>query len=206
MFTGLIKDVGRISDITDLGNGKEAIIECSNEFSTDIAIGDSISINGVCSTAISKTPTSFTVQFLEETLNKTTMGSITSNTKVNLEPCLTLQTKLGGHLVSGHVDDKGTIQSINNDGEWAIISIEYNTRFAPFLIPKGSIAIDGISLTVVDLTNTTFTCHLIPHTLSHTNLHTKSPGDHINLEFDQVGKYLYRFNELGQDNNTNTNQ
>ena len=197
MFTGLIKEVGHIASITDLGNGKEAVIECSNEFSTDIAIGDSISINGVCSTAISKTSTNFTVQFLEETLTKTTMGTISANTKVNLEPCLTLQTKLGGHLVSGHVDNQGKIKAINHDGEWAVISIEYNTRFAPFLIPKGSIAIDGISLTVVDLTNSTFTCHLIPHTLENTNLHTKASGDKINLEFDQVGKYLHRFNELG---------
>jgi riboflavin synthase len=184
--------------IEPLGNGKEATIQCSEEFSTDSAIGDSISINGVCSTVITKTSTSFTVQFLEETLKKTTMGTIQENEKVNLEPCLTLQTKLGGHLVSGHVDDTGTIQSIENDGQWAIITIEYRAPFAPFLIPKGSIAMDGISLTVVDLTNTTFTCHLIPHTLANTNLHTKQPGDKINLEFDQVAKYLVRQIKLNQ--------
>ena len=197
MFTGLIKEVGSIESIKPLGNGREVIVNCSTDFSNDSDIGDSISINGVCSTVTTKSATNFTVQFLEETLKKTTMSIIHKNEKVNLEPCLTLQTKLGGHLVSGHIDDKGTIHSINKDGEWAIITIEYNTRFAPFLIPKGSIAIDGISLTVVDLTNSTFTCHLIPHTLEHTNLHTKTAGDKINLEFDQVGKYLHRFNELG---------
>lgn len=198
MFTGLIKEVGHIKHIKPLGNGKEATIQCSEEFSTDSAIGDSISINGVCSTVTTKTATSFTVQFLEETLKKTTMGTIQETEKVNLEPCLTLQTNLGGHLVSGHVDDTGTIQSIDNDGQWAIITIEYNETFAPFLIPKGSIAMDGISLTVVDLTNTTFSCHLIPHTLENTNLHTKQPGNIINLEFDQVGKYLVRQNELNK--------
>ena len=198
MFTGLIKEVGHIKHIEPLGNGKEATIQCSHEFSTDLAIGDSISINGVCSTVTQKTATSFTVQFLEETLKKTTMGAIQETEKVNLEPCLTLQTKLGGHLVSGHVDDTGTIQTIDNDGQWAVITIEYNETFAPFLIPKGSIAMDGISLTVVDLSNTTFSCHLIPHTLANTNLHAKQPGDKINLEFDQVGKYLVRQNDLNK--------
>ena len=198
MFTGLIKEVGHIKHIEPLGNGKETTIQCSHEFSTDSAIGDSISINGVCSTVTQKTATSFTVQFLEETLKKTTMGAIQETEKVNLEPCLTLQTKLGGHLVSGHVDDTGTIQTIDNDGQWAVITIEYNETFAPFLIPKGSIAMDGISLTVVDLSNTTFSCHLIPHTLANTNLHAKQPGDKINLEFDQVGKYLARQKTLNQ--------
>tara|TARA_Y100000591_G_scaffold61949_1_gene50590 strand:+ start:62902 stop:63501 length:600 start_codon:yes stop_codon:yes gene_type:complete len=198
MFTGLIKEVGHIKHIEPLGNGKEATIQCSHEFSTDSAIGDSISINGVCSTVTQKTATSFTVQFLEETLKKTTMGAIQETEKVNLEPCLTLQTKLGGHLVSGHVDDTGTIQTIDNDGQWAVITIEYNETFAPFLIPKGSIAMDGISLTVVDLSNTTFSCHLIPHTLANTNLHAKQPGDKINLEFDQVGKYFVRQKTLNK--------
>ena len=196
MFTGLIKEIGRIESITPLGNGREVMIGCSEAFSNDTEIGDSISINGVCSTVIEQTSIQFTVQFLEETLNKTSMNSIAINDKVNLEPCLTLQTKLGGHLVSGHVDDRGTIQSIKNDGQWAIMTISYDELFAPFLIPKGSIAIDGISLTIVDLSNTTFSCHLIPHTQENTNLHTKAEGDLVNLEFDQVGKYLYRFNEL----------
>ena len=196
MFTGLIKDIGTIASIEPLGNGKEASIECSFDFLLEASIGDSISINGVCSTITQKTPTQFTVQFLKETLNKTTMKSIRPNDKVNLEPCLTLQTKLGGHLVSGHVDDTGTIQSIEKDGEWSIIAIKYDARFSHYLIPKGSIALDGISLTVVDLSNQHFTCHIIPHTLENTNLHTKKPGDTINLEFDQVGKYLHRFHQL----------
>ena len=107
MFTGLIKEVGHIKHIQELGNGLDVEIACSTDFANDIIIGDSISVNGVCSTAIKKTNTSFIVQYLEETLKKTTMSIIKETDAVNLEPCLTLQTKLGGHLVSGHVDDKG---------------------------------------------------------------------------------------------------
>ena len=200
MFTGLIKEVGHIAQISPLGNGKEMVINCSSEFAQDITIGDSINVNGVCSTAIKKSKTSFVAQYLEETLNKTTMNEIKQNELVNLEPCLTLQTKLGGHLVSGHVDNRGQIINFSQDGEWGVIEINFDSKFAPFIIPKGSIAIDGISLTVVNANNDNLSCHLIPHTQKNTNLHTKTKGDFVNLEFDQVGKYLYRFNELGQIN------
>tara|TARA_A100001015_G_scaffold320677_1_gene447957 strand:- start:808 stop:1410 length:603 start_codon:yes stop_codon:yes gene_type:complete len=196
MFTGLVKETGKIKSIDSLGNGLEMDINCSAAFSDDILIGDSINVNGVCSTAIHKTVNSFTVQYLEETLLKTTMDEIKVSDIVNLEPCLTLETKLGGHLVSGHIDDTGTIKSYTKDGEWGVILIEFNRSFAPFVIPKGSIAIDGISLTVVDVTTTTLSCHLIPHTQANTSLKNKTSGDLVNLEFDQVGKYLFRFNEL----------
>ena len=196
MFTGLVQATGNIQTRSLLGNGIECSIQAPSGFVSDIAIGDSINVNGVCSTAISKTDTTFTVQYLEETLAKTTMDSIKESDIVNLEPCLTLATKLGGHLVSGHIDDTGTIQSLTHDGEWAFIKINYNSYFAPYLIPKGSIAIDGISLTVVDVAEDWFSCHLIPHTIANTSLQAKSDGDLVNLEFDQVGKYLYRFHTL----------
>ena len=196
MFTGLVQAVGNVSSISDLGNGKEMIISCSKEFSNDIQIGDSISIDGVCSTATIKTSTSFNVQYLEETLVKTTMKYIKKGSCVNLEPCLTPSTKLGGHIVSGHIDDTGLIQSLDYDGEWAIIKISYKEKYRPFLISKGSIAIDGISLTVVDIEDNWFSCHLIPHTIDHTSLKNKQTGDYVNLEFDQIGKYLYRFYSL----------
>ena len=193
MFTGLINTLGYVQYVSPLGTGLTVEIEASQSFIEDIQIGDSINVNGVCSTAIDTAQTSFSVQYLEETLKKTTMGELKQGDCVNLEPCLTLQTKLGGHLVSGHVDDTGCIKSISFDGDWAVIEVAYNSKFAPFLIQKGSIAIDGISLTVVDLSNERFTCHLIPHTQNHTNLHKKTDGDRVNLEFDQVGKYLHRF-------------
>ena len=196
MFTGLVQSIGQIEKISDLGNGKEMIISCNTEFSNDIQIGDSISVDGVCSTAIKKTSTSFTVQYLEETLKKTTMKIMQKGYNVNLEPCLTPTTKIGGHIVSGHVDDTGKIKSLDYDGEWAIIKISFQKKYRPFLISKGSIAINGISLTVVDVSDNWFSCHLIPHTISNTSLKSKIVGDQVNLEFDQVGKYLYQFYSL----------
>ena len=126
MFTGLVKETGKIKSIKNLGNGREMEISCSASFATDIIIGDSINVNGVCSTAIKKSSTSFIVQYLEETLIKTTMDQIKNQDVVNLEPCLTLQSKLGGHLVSGHIDDTGIIKTYKKDGEWGVIIIEFN--------------------------------------------------------------------------------
>ena len=196
MFTGLIKSIGAIDSISTLGDGKEMIISADDMFINDIAIGDSISVNGVCSTAIATTAQTFTVQYLRETLQKTTMDTLNTSDIVNLEPCLTLSDKLGGHLVSGHIDGIGHVLSLENSGEWAVITIQFDPIFSAYLIPKGSIAIDGISLTVVDVTPTTFSCHLIPHTIQHTTLHQLSTGSMVNLEFDQVGKYLHRFYQL----------
>ena len=196
MFTGLIKSTGCVSAITPLGSGLALTIQCSEIFCNDIVLGDSISINGVCSTVVQKTKTTFNVEYLPETLKKTTLKSIQINHTVNLEPCLTLQCKLGGHLVTGHIDTTGTILQIDTDDLWQIFTIEFPSSFAPFVIPKGSIALDGISLTLVDVSQHTFTCHIIPHTQQHTHLHTKKRGDLVNLEFDQVGKYLYRFHHL----------
>ncbi|MGA0242405.1 MAG: riboflavin synthase [Candidatus Marinamargulisbacteria bacterium] len=196
MFTGLIPATGHVSSTQPFAKGREVIITAPPDICNDIGVGDSISINGVCRPAIKKTATTFTVQFLEETLNKTTMGYLIENDTVNLELCLTLQTKLGGHLVSGHIDDRGKIVSFDSNGPWGVLTIQFHESFAPYLIPKGSVAIEGISLTVVDITTNCFTCHLIPHTQTHTNLNTKQVGDMVNLEFDQVGKYLFRFWEL----------
>ncbi len=193
MFTGLINALGKIEHITPLGKGLDVHINAPMAFINDIQIGDSINVNGVCSTAIATTQTTFRVQYLEETLNKTTMASLKVGAPVNLEPCLTLQTKLGGHLVSGHVDTTGRIDQLIKDQGWAVIHVSFDSTFAPFCIQKGSIAIDGISLTIVDLSQSHFSCHLIPHTQDQTNLHAKTVGDYVNLEFDQVGKYLHRF-------------
>lgn len=198
MFTGLVQSTGIITELSELGNGKEAVISCEKSFSNDIKIGDSISIDGICSTAITKTSDSFKVQYLEETLNKTTMNFLEIGTCVNLEPCLTPTTKIGGHIVSGHIDDTGKIKSLEYDGEWAVIKVSYKKKFRPFLISKGSIAINGISLTVVDVKDNWFSCHLIPHTISNTSLKDKKAGDLVNLEFDQVGKYLYQFYSLSK--------
>ncbi len=169
-------------------------IECfDGTFLDDVSIGDSINVSGICSTVVKLSGRTFEVQYLNETLNKTTMGQATLGDNVNLEKCLTLSSKLGGHLVSGHVDCRGGVQSLIHDGEWAVLTVDFPKEFGRFVIPKGSIAIDGISLTVVDPLSNQLSCHLIPHTIKQTNLHTKLNGDSVNLEFDQVGKYLYSF-------------
>lgn len=195
MFTGLIETIGRISHQHPLKGGIAVTISCKESFASSINVGDSISVNGVCSTATSKTDTTFCVNYLNETLSKTTFKGSQINDAVNLEHCLRLNDKIGGHIVSGHVDDTGQIESVNFDGTWGILQIAFNPKWSPFIIPKGSISIDGISLTIVEANASNLTCHLIPHTIKHTILHKKKPGDDVNLEFDQIGKYVHRFTE-----------
>lgn len=197
MFTGIIQEIGLIKSIKPLAKGKEVIVSASQVLPS-LKLGDSIAINGACSTAIAITSSSFTVQFLEETLKKTTFSSLKVTQKVNLELSLTPSTHMGGHFVSGHVDDVGKLLKLEKKSPWGLIQIEFKPQFRPYLISKGSITIDGISLTVVDITESTFTCHLIPHTLANTNLSEKRAGDGVNLEYDMIGKYLYNFVVLKQ--------
>lgn len=195
MFTGIIQEIGEILEVKTLTDG----LSCSCQMTDllpSVNIGDSMSINGVCSTVKRILDTGIEVDYMSETVSKTTLGDISVHTKVNLEMSLTPSDKIGGHFVSGHVDTVGTISRLDNNDPWGIIEIGFDKKFAPFLIPKGSIAIDGISLTVVDVNDSSFTCHLIPHTLKETILHLKTKGDKVNLEFDMIGKYLYRFHEL----------
>ena len=196
MFTGLIESLGTLQTVTPKGSGATIEIGCSNTILDQLSIGDSISVSGICSTVTSKTDTSFFVDYLEETLTKTTLKHATQHQSVNLELCLTPTSRMGGHMVTGHVDGTGTISNIKTDGDWHILTIAYPTEFAAYLIPKGSIAMDGISLTVVDVTDTQFSCHIIPHTYQHTTLHTKQTNDTVNLEFDHYAKYVHKINKL----------
>ena len=197
MFTGIIQSTGQIIKKTPKGiTGAEMTIKTVPQIMSQLEIGDSISVSGVCSTITQISGQQFNVDYLEETLKKTTLGLSQENDIVNIELCATLQTKLGGHLVSGHVDEIGKITSFKKENEWGIIEVQYTKDNAPYLIPKGSITIDGISLTVVDIKPNTFTCHLIPHTIEHTTLANKTETMMVNLEYDQVGKYLHRFYSL----------
>jgi riboflavin synthase len=198
MFTGLIQHQGTIKQLDPYFGGLVATFSAPEALLKDLEDGDSISVNGVCSTAVAVCDSQFSVDYLEETLKKTSFSEAKLGDTVNLEASATLATKLGGHLVSGHVDEKGRILSFEKNGPWSIITVAYSPQFRPYLIPKGSITIDGISLTLVDISDTGFTCHIIPHTLSHTNLSQKAQGDGVNLEYDMVGKYLYNFFTLSQ--------
>lgn len=156
-------------------------------------IGDSIAVNGVCLTVIRLSDREFTVDVMSETLAKTNLSELKSGSKVNLERALQLQTRLGGHLVSGHVDGVGKIRRITPYGIAKVYEIEIASTLLPYILPKGSIAIDGISLTVIDVESDYFSVSLIPHTFDQTTLGFKSTGASVNLETDLIGKYVARF-------------
>ncbi|MCP4050008.1 MAG: riboflavin synthase [bacterium] len=192
MFTGIVEESGQVKSINYIDGGMEAVINCASIIK-DIKTGDSVSLNGACSTVVSYDDNSFKVQFSVETLEKTTFSLLKTGTAVNIELCLTPQSRIGGHFVTGHVDCSGYIKKMKISADWAVIEFRYPDDYSHLVIPKGSIAIDGISLTLVDVKKDTFTCHIIPHTLKNTTLLNKKAGDKVNLEFDIMGKYLYNF-------------
>ena len=195
MFTGIIQEVGKIKHIQPLTDGIS--VECSiSKLLNDISIGDSVCVNGVCSTVTNITSSSVFFDYMEETLKKSNFDTLSVGDNVNLELSLTPSTKMGGHFVTGHIDCVGTISQFDIKDPWAILNIRFSDSFAPYIIPKGSVAIDGISLTVVDARKNELSCHLIPHTLQETILADKKVGDSVNLEFDMIGKYLFRFKNL----------
>lgn len=198
MFTGIVEAQGNISQISTLGKGLECTIQAPATICRELKSGDSIAINGVCSTALNPQENTFTVQFLEETLAKTSFKELRQAAIVNLELSLTPNSRMGGHFVTGHVDDTGIFESIETDGPWGILTITYTPKFRYLLIPKGSVTIDGIALTLVDITETTFTCHIIPHTLDNTTLTHLKKNSLVNLEYDLLGKYLYNFSQYGE--------
>lgn len=193
MFTGIIKEVGRVEEVKQLDGGRELSIAC--ELAENVDVDQSISINGVCHTVTRVHTASFTVQSVEETLRKTNIGMLESGDLVNLEPSLRPDQLLDGHMVQGHVDTTGIITSIEQEGTDWLFSIKYGTEFKNLIVGRGSIAIDGISLTVAGEQDDTFKVAIIPYTYEHTNLQERSEGDAVNLEFDILGKYVVRYLE-----------
>lgn len=191
MFTGIIKEVGTIDSIRRLDGGKELTIAC--EMAADLAIDQSISINGVCHTVTACNEHIFSVQSVEETLRKTNIGDLEEDSPVNLERSLRSDQLLDGHLVQGHVDAVGTIKKIEKEGTDWLFTVGYPSSFEDLIVPRGSVAVDGISLTVASEQDHQFTVAVIPYTREHTNLANKSEGDTVNLEFDVLGKYVVRY-------------
>jgi riboflavin synthase len=189
MFTGIISDIGRIVSVRP-DNGGLAIRVEAPVTAREAAVDESVSVNGVCQTIVSCTATSFDVQAVEETLVKTTFRGLRAGTRVNLELPVRLQDRLGGHLVQGHVDTTGRIVGISTDGLQRLVTVEFPHEFRKYVIPVGSIAVDGISLTVASLRENRLTVAVIPHTVDRTTLAEKGQGDEVNLEFDLIGKYL----------------
>ncbi|MDZ7659976.1 riboflavin synthase [Fodinibius sp.] len=193
MFTGIIKSVGTVTSITSLDDGKEITIR--SDFAHEVSIDQSISINGVCHTVTGCDENSFTVQSVAETLRKTNIGGLQKDDSVNLERSLRPDQLLDGHIVQGHVDATGTIQKIEQEGTDWLFTIEYPPKYSNLIVGRGSIAIDGISLTVANEQDNTFTVAIIPYTYEHTNLSAKEMGNTVNLEFDVLGKYVVKYLE-----------
>jgi riboflavin synthase len=194
MFTGIIEQLGTIEKVENKGGN--VTLSITAPFVSEIKVDQSISHSGVCLTVETITADSYTVTAIEETLKKTTVGNWKEGTIVNLERCLRFDGRLDGHIVQGHVDTVGTCkQIVTKDGSWEYI-VEFDKRFASLIIEKGSISLNGTSLTIFNITDASFTVAIIPYTYEHTNMHTLQAGDMVNLEFDMIGKYVNRMNNL----------
>ena len=190
MFTGIIETVAPILDVEDLGGGRKFTIETA--FAPELRVDQSIAINGTCLTVITCDETTFQVEAVEETLSKTTIGNLKSGDAVNLERAMKAGNRIDGHLVQGHVDDTGTIVGTETKPNSWLYHVRFDASAARYIIPVGSIAIDGISLTVADLEDERLTVSIIPHTYKHTNVSSWEVGTEVNLEYDLVGKYVAR--------------
>ena len=193
MFTGIIKDVGKVTGVTRRNGGLRLKVHYGNssEFST-LSIDESVSISGACQTVVAVGEGWFEVDTVEETLSKTTLGSLRNGSRVNLERAVRPLDRLGGHFVLGHVDCAAVVHEIRELGSSREIWVALPEAFAPFIVSAGSITIDGISLTVAKLEALLFAVAIIPYTFAHTTLHSLQQGSRVNLEFDILGKYVAR--------------
>lgn len=198
MFTGLILEMGEISSFKKRSGGAILSLK-ANEVASTAKKGDSISVNGVCLTVVSKNNNTLSFDLSEETLRCTNLGSLKTGDIVNLEPSLSPDSKIGGHFVTGHVDAAGRIRSKVNIGDMMKVEIKAPANIINFLVEKGSVTVDGISLTIVDILKDGFTVVIIPHTANLTTIGFKVPGDTVNIEVDILGKYVARF--LNRDGN-----
>ena len=185
MFTGIVEEVGRVSGLHDY----RFVINAEKALS-DVKIGDSISVNGACLTVVEFDDRSFAVDLAPETLRRTSLGEAGPGSAVNLERALAASDRMGGHIVQGHVDGTGSITDLTPEADCYVMEIEAPESLTPYIVEKGFIAVDGISLTVVQRAERRFTISVIPFTMQNTNLHEKSVGDWVNLEADILAKYV----------------
>jgi riboflavin synthase len=206
MFTGIVEELGTIDSLEDQGDAIRLTVRGAL-VTSDAGLGDSISVNGCCLTVVSTgstgggaptggQPDSFTADVMHETLEKTSLGALAPGSRVNLERAVTPTTRLGGHIVQGHVDGTGMVVRRTPSEHWELVEVSLPADLERYLVPKGSITVDGISLTLVDVTagsadaQASFTVSLIPETLARTTLGFKQPGDVVNLEADVIAKYV----------------
>ncbi|MBW2367493.1 MAG: riboflavin synthase [Deltaproteobacteria bacterium] len=192
MFTGIIEGLGTVASVRSSGRGKRLGITSGFPLA-GTKIGDSIAVNGACLTAVILDGSRFEVDLSPETVHTTTLGKVKTGQSVNIERALRLSDRLDGHLVSGHVDCVGTIRSLKNLGNVILITISVPVALTRYMIQKGSVAVDGVSLTINDRRSDAFDVSIIPHTAKLTTVGLKRPGDAVNIETDLVGKYIERF-------------
>jgi riboflavin synthase len=189
MFTGIIEEVGAVRAVEARGAAKVLVVACDT-VRVDARVSDSVAVNGVCLTVVEIGEDVLGFDVIPETLSKTNIGGLSPGDAVNLERAMRVGDRLGGHFVQGHVDGVGRVTDVAVEDEWDTVSIEAPEIVRRYLIPHGSVTVDGVSLTVARTAPAGFAVALIPHTLEYTNLGKKRPGDHVNLEADMLGKYV----------------
>ena len=192
MFTGIIEEIGFVKSVRK-GAKSFSMLISADVVASGLRPGDSVNTNGACLTVTSLSQNSFTVDVMPETMRVTNLGALTTGSPVNLERALQLSSRLGGHMVSGHIDGTGLIHQVKKEDNAIWITVKTGSEILRYLIPKGSVSLDGISLTVVHVDEVMFDVSLIPHTMVATTLRDKKPGDTLNIECDLVAKYIEKF-------------
>ena len=190
MFTGLVEALGAVAGVRELPAGRR--IRIAAEMAGGLALGDSVAVNGVCLTVVGCDASGFEAEVSPETLRVTSLAGLRAGAAVNLERPLLPADRLGGHFVQGHVDGVGSLAGIEQQTDFRSVTVSFPADLARYLVTKGSIAVDGISLTVAGLATDRFTVQIVPHTWRHTNLHARRVGDAVNIECDIIGKYVAR--------------
>jgi riboflavin synthase len=189
MFTGIVEELGTVEHVEDQGDAVRLTVRASTVLE-GTGLGDSIAVNGCCLTVAERTDVTWTADVMLETLDKTSLRGIAPGDRVNLERAVTAHTRLGGHIVQGHVDGVGTIVARTPSEHWEVVEVAMPPEFSKYLVDKGSVTVDGVSLTVVEARDDRFTVSLIPETLARTTLGFRQPGDRVNLETDVIAKHV----------------
>lgn len=194
MFTGIVEEKGRVARMVAVDEGIRIDVEGSR-VAADLAVGDSIAVNGVCLTVVARSATGFSADVVKETLDRTNLGALQPGGSVDLERPMSASGRFDGHIVQGHVDGVGRVERITAEGESVRMTITPPDELSRYIVEKGSVAVDGVSLTIAGLTEDGFDVALIPHTLAVTVLGERRPGDSVNLEVDVIAKYIERLLE-----------
>jgi riboflavin synthase len=194
VFTGIVEELGSVDSVTGLGDAVRIRIR-GPHVTSDASPGDSICVNGVCLTVVGIDGGSFTSDVMQETLRRSSLGDLLPGSPVNLERAARVDGRLGGHIVQGHVDGMATVREVSPSANWTTVTFDVPAGIARYVVEKGSITVDGVSLTVVGVDDSTFSVSLIPATLAHTTLGNRAAGDVVNIEVDVIAKYVERLLE-----------